>query len=421
MPTFYEFKKSIEDVVEDFTLKQEGSVLSASRPRLEYNKGKTEGSFIIRPIGKEVAIDLIDAICDNYLGFVEIKKGDFTYYIEAGKENRRWIKEKDKTDNEIRIELRIDAYDREHRDCTSIGFIKDTDWNQTDLVCFLELWKKYAKPKKADENCMIDKSECLRKQGAILYESESFTWDMIAGYDSVKREVIDTVIIPFQNPEVLAQLSALTRKFPGNNRPRGVLFEGPPGTGKTTMAKVIASESEMPLVYVPVEGIMSKWYGEAEGRLSNIFDLCKDSILFLDEIDSLAGSRDSYMHEATRRVLSVLLRKMQGLQKNNVLTIGATNRKEDLDRALMNRFDRVINFPLPNKNERKAIFSLYAQQLPDEQIDLLAQKSDGFSGREIENICNDSERIWARMMIKNGREVTTPPLMQYLEALKNRK
>ncbi|CAN0402901.1 unnamed protein product, partial [Ectocarpus sp. 13 AM-2016] len=114
--------------------------------------------------------------------------------------------------------------------------------------------------------------------------------------------------------EVYDVIARKTRTQFESNRPRAVLFEGPPGTGKTVSARVIAGRSDRPMVHVPVENIMSKWYGESEKKLSAIFDACDEmggAIIFIDEVDALAGSRSTGgMHEATRRVLSVILQKV---------------------------------------------------------------------------------------------------------------
>ncbi len=134
--------------------------------------------------------------------------------------------------------------------------------------------------------------------------------------------------------------------------------------GKTTVARIIAGDAGIPLIYVPIESIMSKWYGQSSQNLAGSFEASEDlggAIIFLDEIDSLAGSRDQNMFEATRRVRSVLLRKLDGIDAaENCITIGATNRRGDLDHALIRRFDQTIMFPYPNAAERAAIFSNYA-------------------------------------------------------------
>ena len=171
---------------------------------------------------------------------------------------------------------------------------------------------------------------------------------------------------------------------------------------------------------------MTKWYGESERNLAAIFDACSElenSIMFLDEIDSLATSRDGNIHEATRRVLSVLLRKIDGLESSaeNTILIGSTNRKQDLDPALLSRFDVSIYFRLPNLEERAAIFENYAKHLSYDDRILLAEQSEGFSGRNIKDLCEYSERSWASKLLRNEVSENLPPLDEYLNSLQKRK
>ena len=185
------------------------------------------------------------------------------------------------------------------------------------------------------------------------------------------------------------------------------------------MARLIALETGLPLVYVPVENILSKFYGESAQNMAAIFDAAgqlERALLFLDEIDSLAGSREEGMIEATRRVLSVLLRKIDGFEAHpGLMTIGATNRAQDLDRALMSRFDQTISFPLPNTVERGAIFGRYARHLSNEELLQLGGASAGLSGRTIQDACEYAERRWARMLITDGKELSPPPVTLYVE------
>nr|DAD23476.1 TPA_asm: hypothetical protein HUJ06_024939 [Nelumbo nucifera] len=203
--------------------------------------------------------------------------------------------------------------------------------------------------------------------------NDGISWDNIAGYDEQKREIEDTILLALHSPEVYDDIARGTRCKFETNRPRAVLFEGPPGTGKTSCARVIANQAGVALLYVPLEVVMSKYYGESERLLGTVFSLANGlpngAIIFLDEVDSFAAARDNEMHEATRRILSVLLRQIDGFeQERRVVVIAATNRKQDLDPALISRFDSMITFGLPDQHNREAIAAQYAKHLKKSEL-----------------------------------------------------
>ncbi len=210
-----------------------------------------------------------------------------------------------------------------------------------------------------------DPISTLHKYGISVFlpgdnSKKNLDWDYIAGYESVKRTIEDTVMLALSHGEIYDQITSGTRMKNETNRPKAILFEGPPGCGKTTTAKIIANQVNIPLIYMPIEAIMSKWYGESENRFAEIFEAAKGmgrSILFIDEIDALAISREGNIHEGTRRILSTLLRKIDGFESDGeVLVIMATNRKKDLDPALVSRLDMSIHFDLPDERMRSLIF-----------------------------------------------------------------
>ncbi|CAH8329710.1 unnamed protein product [Eruca vesicaria subsp. sativa] len=262
---------------------------------------------------------------------------------------------------------------------------------------------------------------------------DEISWDNIAGYDQQKREIEDTILMALHSPEVYDDIVRGTRSKFESNRPRAVLFEGPPGTGKTSCARVIANQAGIPLLYVPLEAVMSKYYGESERLLGAVFsqanELSDGAIIFLDEIDAFAISRDSEMHEATRRVLSVLLRQIDGFEQDKkVVVIAATNRKQDLDPALISRFDSMIMFGLPDLQTRQEIIAQYAKQLSKPELVQLAQATEAMSGRDIRDVCQGAERTWASKLIRRAKadgvqqqQVTLPPIQEYLESAEARR
>lgn len=265
-------------------------------------------------------------------------------------------------------------------------------------------------------------------------ESGNNAWDCLGGYEDVKRQIEEHIMLSFKYPDVLDKIVNGTRiQNDSTNRPKLILFEGPPGTGKTTSARIISNTIDVPLIYVSLENIVSKWYGESENRLAQIFDtakkLDKGCVIFIDEIDTLASSRDKTfsMHEGSKKILSVLLRKLDGFDTLNskTLLICATNRRKDIDEAFLNRIDSTVIFNLPNENERELIFKQYAKHLTSEERSTLAKMSKKLSGRSIRHICLEAEREWASMLLKEKGEcqkdeVKLPPVEVYKEALKKR-
>jgi len=265
--------------------------------------------------------------------------------------------------------------------------------------------------------------------------SRHLTWEALAGYHDVKRHIDDTVIKPMKHPEVYDRVARETRGDDqvGSSRPKAVLFEGPPGTGKTLSARIIASTCGHALVHLPVESVVSKWFGESEKKLARVLELTDElpdgAVIFIDEIDGLTSSRDSgQMHEASRRMLSVLLQALEGFRgRSKTLLVCATNRRQDLDAALLSRFDLSVTFPLPDHATRAAVFGSYARQLGPDDVDKLAQLSPGFSCRDIVESSLDAERRWASKLLKHEAGVgkghhlgDAPDLQTYLSCVEYR-
>lgn len=304
-----------------------------------------------------------------------------------------------------------------------VEITKKGDFTREELFAILGLFQ-FLKSEKNIETAKPE--ELLASLGVEVFHpanaeknGKSISFDQIAGYEGVKQQILESIILPLKNPEILTELSKLTRKFPSDTRPRAVLFEGDPGVGKTTMARVVSYMTGLPLIYVPVESIMSKYYGESAQNMAYVFDaaaLFPGCLIFLDEIDSLAGNREEGMFEATRKILSVLLRKIDGFtSQRNSVTIGATNRKQDLDHALLSRFDRTIYFPLPDLEERSKILETYAIHLSKTERMRISESLIGHSGRTIRDFCDLIERKWASYLIEKGLKPVPPPYELYLE------
>lgn len=397
--------------------------INALLPVVSYKKSTLTVELAFIEMRREAFFPVVDVLAQYYRYFPEFRRtfygatliGDHHSPIDRKFADRRKNPEGPELIPSTKITIRFDA-----KGGGMVVFEKEGLLLQEEINCVLDVFRKCSS-RNADASVTVSPTQKLTDLGAVVFEASSeYRENRIAGYDATKRDVRETIVLPLLHPEVFLAVGEMARSRPGTCLPRAVLFEGPPGTGKTTMARVIASESAIPLVYLPVESIMSKWYGESERRLEAIFSTAATfakSIVFLDEIDAFAGSRERAMHESTRRILSVLLRQLQGLvDRSNVVVIGATNRRADLDPALLSRFDLFVQFPLPNADERSKILSYYAKHLASDDVLILVALSEGRAGRELEDACGVAERMWASQIIMKNATVTPPPVETYVAA-----
>src|ERR1017187_3993448 len=226
------------------------------------------------------------------------------------------------------------------------------------------------------------------------------TYEDIGGIKDEIQKVREMIELPLRHPEIFEKL--------GVEAPKGVLLYGPPGTGKTLLAKAVATESNAH--FIPISGpeIMSKFYGESEARLREIFKEAKEkapTIIFIDEIDSIAPKREEVTGEVERRVVSQLLSLMDGLEaRGKVIVIAATNRPNALDPALRRpgRFDREIEIKVPDKKGRYEILQIHTRHMPllqDVDIEKLASISHGFVGADLDYLCKEAAMKTLRRML----------------------
>jgi transitional endoplasmic reticulum ATPase len=217
------------------------------------------------------------------------------------------------------------------------------------------------------------------------------SYEDIGGLSREIRDIREMIEVPLRHPELFARL--------GINPPRGVLLHGPPGTGKTMIARAVASETDANFVSISGPEIVSKFYGESEQRLRQIFDEAQKAaptIIFIDEIDSIAPKREEVSGDLERRVVAQLLALMDGLSsRGEVIVIAATNRPNALDPALRRggRFDREVEIGIPNKNGRLEILYVHTRGMPlDESLDLkeIAEVTHGFVGADLYALCKEA-------------------------------
>jgi len=242
----------------------------------------------------------------------------------------------------------------------------------------------------------------------VAIEVPTVHWDDIGDLEDAKQELRESVEWPLKNPDVFKRM--------GINPPRGILLFGPPGCGKTLLARAVATESEANFISIKGPEVFSKWVGESERAIREVFRKARMSapaIIFFDEIDALVPRRGIGYSDSgvTERVISQLLTEIDGIETlQEVIVLAATNRPDILDPAIMRpgRLDRMIYVPEPNEEGRFQIFKIHTKDMPlakDVDLRKLAQLTKGYSGADIESICREAAIIALRRDI-NSKEVT---------------
>lgn len=236
-----------------------------------------------------------------------------------------------------------------------------------------------------------------------VVETPNTTWEDIGGLENVKRELKELVQYPVEHPEMY-------HKF-GMEPSKGVLFYGPPGCGKTLLAKAIANECQANFISIKGPELLTMWFGESESNVRDVFDKARQAapcVLFFDELDSIAKARGGSSGDAGGagdRVINQILTEMDGIgKKKNVFVIGATNRPDIIDPAILRpgRLDQLIYIPLPDLGSRMAILKAALRKSPvakDVNLDFLAQHTHGFSGADLTEICQRAVKLAIRESI----------------------
>ena len=250
----------------------------------------------------------------------------------------------------------------------------------------------------------------------VLVQIPDIKWDDIGGLEDVKQELKEAVEWPLKHPDTFQRL--------GIRPPKGTLLFGIPGTGKTLLAKAVASESEANFISVKGPELLSKWVGESEKGVREVFRKAKQAaptVIFFDEIDAIAGARSGNDTDSgvTKRVVNQLLTEMDGLEElEDVAIIAATNRPDILDAGLMRpgRFDRHIQVKEPDEEARLAIFKVHTKNMPlakDVDLKKLAKQTDGYVGADIESVCREA----AMLALRENLEASEIPNKYFKEAI----
>lgn len=215
------------------------------------------------------------------------------------------------------------------------------------------------------------------------------TFDDIGALENVKDTLKELVMLPLQRPELFCR-GQLTKPC------KGILLFGPPGTGKTMLAKAVATEAGANFINISMSNITSKWFGEGEKYVKAIFSLASKiapTVVFVDEVDSMLGKRENREHEAMRKMKNEFMTNWDGLrtkEKERVLVLAATNRPFDLDEAVIRRLPRRLMVNLPDAPNREKILQVVLakeDKAPDVDLEALANMTDGYSGSDLKNLC----------------------------------
>jgi len=245
-----------------------------------------------------------------------------------------------------------------------------------------------------EEAVIITKNTTIEfsdKPAAGFEGIKRFSYEDIGGLKDELQRLRETIELPLRHPELFQKL--------GIEPPKGVLLYGPPGTGKTLIAKAVASESGAHFISIAGPEVISKYYGESEQRLREVFEEAREnapSIIFIDELDSIAPRREEVTGEVERRVVAQLLTMMDGLEeRGQVVVIGATNRVDAIDAALRRpgRFDREIEIGVPGEPDRIDILKIHCRGMPlseDVSLEVLAQQTHGFVGADLAALAREA-------------------------------
>ncbi|KAI0791702.1 AAA-domain-containing protein [Abortiporus biennis] len=245
---------------------------------------------------------------------------------------------------------------------------------------------------------------------AIIAEKPNVKWEDVAGLEAAKDALKEAVILPIKAPHL----------FTGKRTPwRGILLYGPPGTGKSYLAKAVATEAKGTFFSVSSSDLVSKWQGDSERLVKQLFEMARENkpaIIFIDEVDSLAGTRNESESEGSRRIKTEFLVQMNGVGHDDtgVLVLGATNIPWQLDNAIKRRFEKRIYIPLPGPEARRQMFQLHVGdtkcELTPQDYRLLGEKTEGYSGSDISIVVRDALMQPVRKVLSatHFKQITTP-------------
>ncbi len=422
---FYDAKKTLEDFVNELAGRERNDLTIYAPSMSVKNSTITINHFIESgTYNQGRVIDVIDLFFEYYPGRSSFQEKGLSKFMGEYRVSHSVIG----SDNKLLKKITVGpAFSKGKSVITnnevkhigphvSISFEVSNYLDKRDLDFNMTLYKMLV-PKEEQKQDLSN----MRELGCIIYDNISdYGWDYLAGYEKTKREIENKLVRPNLKKDIFKMLREGTRKNPSQVGYNCFMFTGTYGVGKTDMAKVVANRLGYNFVELPLEAVMTKWYGESEKILGKVFERARTlgpTVLFLDEIDCLAGDRDSGMHEATKRIMSVLMTNTAKTKLgDDLVVIAATNKPDTIDGGLMRRFKKRIDFPVPEHADLCAIYRHYAKHLDDAVIEELASKSEGFSPFDILNVCNNAEDFYVES-IADGEKPSLPGKEFYMQGI----
>ncbi|MFP4118327.1 MAG: AAA family ATPase [Candidatus Woesearchaeota archaeon] len=268
----------------------------------------------------------------------------------------------------------------------------------------------------------------LREMGLTVFDEEGeLDWTDLAGCEEQKKDIKKIILNRIDKDHIYRAIVSKTRQKPNPRMPKGVLFYGPGGVGKTLSARIIASQLGIPVVCFKKSQVQSKWVNEGEKNVSEIFNLCRTIgkvVLFVDELEQVGRKRGEGGGIHNDDFLATLLQEIDGVDPSDgIIVLGSTNMKDFIDPPLLQRFTLHIEFFNPDLEGRKELFKIYANHLSDEDIETLAKETDGMPGRAIEYCCEAAESAILDQVsgdTDEPEEIQLPTVETYLDEIKRR-
>ena len=430
---FMEFKKRFNRLVEELIRHRPDNTWNRESVAMELKSDEIELEFSVTELAVGKVMDIIDLFQRSFESNDRFKNSTVNY--------NPFIRTMIQKSKHIQLSIKSHpsyighSYSNGLTLVTSIkGFTQHFEYFASKLAEMLYPQIQVQKPDPPHSEKINEKFKTWYKEHGWKLESAGcqvilephLQWEELVGLDAIKQVLQTNILTPIQREDLFKKITAKVSPHPVSVLPRGVLLYGPPGTGKTWSLKVLGSIAELPVVVLPCQALMSKWYGESEQTLGNIFVKLKDSgkvILLIDELDAIARHRQG-AHESTARLVSILLSEMDGLtEKGEILLIASANNTDLIDPAVLDRFDIKLEFPRPHAEQLQRVLGYYARHLSDDDLAQIISKmnslnTSGCNFRQVAKFAEEVLRSYVSALDISMLESDNPPLPRVEDYLK---